>query len=240
MSSPANSIEAVVQASINAMVLDDSNLLSFSSLFRGRVRWSTLFIEHLFTNYLLSLDYGVQFTDINQVMPLDLIETAALNAQDTIMGQMKSRIRELKQKGRHFLLKDLFLTAVRADLMNRPSVLPDTELVQMVTEGFALLTASRGSSNSAPVTLASSTTMGTFSPGTSSLRTAIPSGIRKQELAEPLVIKAVVEYLREIDGRTMQGDDQSNRLERVMEQLLLDHQNSGVEDVAEPYIGWVS
>ena len=243
VSTVASSVESVVQILVKAMGLGDGNreteesLLLFSSLFRGRVRWNTLFIEHLFINCLLWFESVKD--SIDQVMPTDHIETAALSARDTIVAQIKSRIGELKRKGRHFLLKDLFLTAVRADLMNKPSILPDTESVQMVTEGFALLKASGDSSSSAPITLASSATMSTSSPSTSSPQIATPPRIRKLELAEPLVIKAVVEYLLENDGTSMQGDNQSSRLERVMEQLLFDHQNSGIGDIAEPYLAWV-
>lgn len=214
-SSSKHSIEKVVQKYLEAIGLDDTDrerekpMLLFSNLFRGRIRWNTLFIEQLFIECLQAIDDPLGY-DADRIDRMSLIKKAAQIAQDTIVKQLQARIEELSQKGRHFLLKDLFLTAVRADLMNKPSVFPDTESVQMVTEGFALLKASKEDSASGSTTASVS----------ASSRTVASSGIEKQELAEPLVIKAVIGYLRGNDGRATQRARQSNRSERIVERLL--------------------
>lgn len=114
---------------------------------------------------------------------------------------MKARIEELKENGHHFLVKDLYQTAVRAHLLHMPTVFQDTESAQMVTAGIATLKPSAG----APL---------------------------KQELAEPLVLQAVIEHLQK----------QGSRHEEILKELLFDNQDdaSTFGKVTEYYVGWVS
>jgi hypothetical protein len=181
----------------------------FQAPMRGRIRWSTLFIERLLIAYLIE-----QVTE-GHANTMTLIKTVSDATQTTIKDQLKSRIKTLKWRNQHFLLKDLFITAVRADLMNKASIFPDTESVQMVTEGFALLKPHDEHSTSA---------------------------ITEQVLAESITITAVIEYLRENEASNTQKGRRTDRLERVLEQLLFDHQEkfSAIGGLAEPYLAWVS
>lgn len=179
----------------------ESTLSACSQIFIGRIQWSTLFIEALLIAYLKNHEDTATMT----------IHNACGSAQKTIKNQLKSRITSLKDRDQHFLLQDLYITAVRADLMNKPTMFPNTESTQLVTEGFALLRASI---------------------------TGSTSESKMQELAEPVTISAVVEYLRDSESE----DRQRNRPERILEQLLLAHQQefSTVGNIAEYYLGWVS
>lgn len=138
------------------------------------------------------------------------IHNACGSTQKTIKNQLKSRITSLKDRDQHFLLQDLYITAVRANLMNKPTMFPNTESTQLVIEGFALLRASV---------------------------TRSTSESKMQELAEPVTISAVVEYLRDSETE----DRQSNRLEIILDQVLLAHQQefffSAVGNIAEYYLG---
>lgn len=179
----------------------ESTLSACSQIFIGRIQWSTLFIEGLLIAYLKNHEDTATKT----------IHNACGSAQKTIKNQLKSRITSLKDRDQHFLLQDLYITAVRADLMNKPTMFPNTESTQLVTEGFALLRASV---------------------------TGSTSESKMQELAEPVTISAVVEYLRDSETENRRG----NRPERILEQLLLAHQQefSTVGNIAEYYLGWVS
>ncbi|MCJ1468507.1 hypothetical protein MMC07_007136 [Pseudocyphellaria aurata] len=188
-----------------------------SKTVQGQIRWSTLLVERLLIAYVIQgCPQGDEATQ--------LLGTISTDTQNLIKDQLKSRIKSLKSDGQYFLLRDLFLTAVRANLMNKPSVFPDIESVEMVTEGFALLKSSEDEISRGATT--------TLSPSSSS------SWAGKQELAEPIVIKAVIEYLHETEGSTSQSDRRSSRLERVIEELLFSSQNTEVGDIAEIYLAW--
>lgn len=120
----------------------ENQILSSSGIFRGRIRWSTLLIENLFTGYLRAIS-----NEASQINGASLIKKAAEITQGTIIAQLPAHIEELKEKGQNLLMRDLYFTAVRADLMNKPYIFRNTKSVQMVTEGFALLKPLRSDSN---------------------------------------------------------------------------------------------
>ena len=208
-----------------------------SAMFRGRFRWSTLFIEHLFIEHLFIellrrmsifleenvpshrlqlVAYGI-YTHIsnedikcvaklvNKYSEVILQEQSEL-VQNKIKEQLKYRIGTLQQRGHHYLLEDLYATAVRADLMHKPCIFRNLESAQMVTEGFALL-----------------------QPSTTD------DSELKQELAEPLAVDAVIEYLRRPEN------EMKHRYERYLQELLYHNQDddSAFGKVTEFYIGWV-
>lgn len=175
-----------------------SNLALCSSIFRGRIRWSTLLIESILTGLLTKNSPG-------RLQSEDYVQRSKV-AQENIKAQLVARIEELKQKGHHFLVKDLYQTAVRAHLLHRPSIFQDMESAQMITWGFASLKRSQG--------------------------TTEDGGSLKQELAEPLVLQAVIEHLQKQNGRH----------EQILRELLYDNQDdpSTFGKVTEYYIAWVS
>ncbi|MCJ1468434.1 hypothetical protein MMC07_007062 [Pseudocyphellaria aurata] len=130
----------------------------------------------------------------------DVIQKAANITAEYIIEYLKQRIARLKHEGHHLLLKDLYATAVRADLMHKPCIFPDDKSARMVTEGFAVLQSVTDT---------------------------------KQELAEPLVLDAVIEYLRMNEGES--------RYERVLENLLFDVQDnaSSYGFGTELFVAWV-
>ena len=170
----------------------------YSALFRGRMRWSIVYIEHVFASY------------INASHTPFLIGEKAKNAAEVIKSCLKHRVRLLKSKGHYLLLKDLYFTAIRADLMHKPSIFPRDTSARMITEGFALLDADE-----------SRHTGSTYAP--------------KQKLSEPIVVDAVIEYLRDIESA-----DEDN-FESVLRNLLLDNQDdaSSFGKAAEYYFAWV-
>ena len=96
------------------------------------------------------------------------------HCQDVIKSALRRRLEELEEgrKVEHtYMLEDLYWTAIRADLMHKPSILQDRTGGQLITEGFAR--------------------MDSFSGTADEGRTAV-----KQKLAEPLAVAAVVEHLR--------------------------------------------
>lgn len=183
-------------------------LLATSELFAGRIRWSTFFIECILLQYFAAVDEAAD--DSGQVNAKHLIKNAAQIAEREIISQLQARLKELEKKGHHLLLRDLYLTAVRADLMNRPWTLMDKESAQMITEGFAILKTSAAGSE---------------------------DGLR-QELSEPLTIRAIIDYLRKAETAV----DRQSKHVRVLEQLLFDVQDSHTAfgEVTEYYLGWVS
>ena len=170
----------------------------YRALFRGRMRWSTVYIEHVFASYLNASDTPFQ------------IEEMAKNAAKFIKSCLKHRVRLLQSKGHYLLLKNLYFTAIRADLMHKASIFPRDTSARMIAEVFALLDAD-GSRH----------TGSTYAP--------------KQKLSEPIVVDAVIEYLRNIES-----DDEDN-FESVLRNLLLDNQDdaSSFGKAAEYYFAWV-
>ena len=184
-------------------------LLATSELFAGRIRWSSCFIECILLQYFAAVDEAAD--DSGQVNAKHLIKNAAQIAEREIISQLQARLKELEKKGYHLLLRDLYLTAVRADLMNRPCTLMDRESAQMITEGFAILKTSAAGSEE--------------------------DGLR-QELSEPLTIRAIIDYLRKAETAV----NRQSKHVRVLEQLLFDVQDSHTAfgEVTEYYLGWVS
>lgn len=203
-----------------------------SAMFRGRIRWNILFIEALFVKQLHRLVillkrnsnphrlelacYGgfahVSSKDVKDVAKSlkdgseSILQQQSRYVQTQIIDQLQLRIVVLQQKGHHYLLEDLFATAVRADLMHNPCIFRNPESAQMVTEGFALLR-----------------------PSTTD------AAELKQELAEPLAVDAVIEYLRRPEN------EKEHRYERYFQELLYHSQDddSAFGKAAEFYIGWV-
>lgn len=220
----------------------------YSALFRGRMRWSIVYIEHVFAFYLKtlglkpaqtngtsryispSIDAGgsiqadhdiLGFVDAEEPMfetatnpnspkmPFQ-IEEEAKEAAKYIKSSLKHRIEVLHNNGHYLLLKDLYFTAIRADLMHKPSIFPSDRSARMITEGFALLDPAESKyagSTSAP----------------------------RQKLSEPIVVDAVIEYLHD-----MTCDDEDN-LENVLRNFLFDNQDdaSSFGKAAEFYFAWV-
>ena len=203
-----------------------------SAMFRGRIRWNILFIEDLFIEQLHRLViyletnpkphrlklacYGgfthVSSKDVKIVTKFlkdgseSILQQQSRFVQIKIKDQLQLRIAVLQQRGHHYLLEDLFATVVRADLMHKPCIFRNIESAQMVTEGFALLR-----------------------PSTTD------AAELKQELAEPLAVDAVIEYLRRPENKT------KHRYERYFQELLYHSQDddSAFGKAAEFYIGWV-
>ena len=219
----------------------------YSALFRGRIRWSTVYIEHVFASYLKTMVVETQTSSTSRYNSTDThtggtvqtdpsipgfaaegepmfetvtnltssekpfrIEQIAKDAAELIKSSLKGRIRQLQSNGHHILLRDLYFTAVRADLMHRPSIYPRDTSARMITEGFALL-------DPAEPRHAGST----YAP--------------KQKLSEPIVVDAVTEYLRD-----RESDDEDN-LENVLRNFLFDSQDdaSSFGKAAEYYFAWV-
>jgi hypothetical protein len=198
------------------------NIIKHSSQFRGRIRWSILYIEHMFAVHLqkvTELDHNLpvqvsgpyelamrplpaenEFAEFRE----DLVNHATWHIAEFIKSCLKGRIRYLKRHNRHLLLRDLYFTAIRANLMHKPCIFPTDTSAQMVAEGFALLEPSKR------------------------------GGALEQQLCEPLVVDAVIEYLQE-------NDDDEDRLAKVLENLLIDNQNdaSAFGKAAEFYFAWV-
>ena len=201
-----------------------------SALFRGRMRWSIIYIEHVFASYLKTetlepaptngtskfidlrtdssgstqADYDIlRYVDVQGqrfgtatksnsfCMPFQ-IEKKAKEAAEYMKMSLKRRIVALKKKGHYLLLKDLYFTAIRASLMHKPSIFPRDTSARMITEGFAHLV---------PAELKDAGS--TYAP--------------KQKLSEPVVVDAVIEYLRD-----MQSDDEE-KLENVLQNFLFDN-----------------
>jgi hypothetical protein len=199
------SLEKIMCCDPNREENDDKNfqdtpskVLSDCSLpLRGRIRWSVLFIERIFMKFV---EYNVRSATDSHFLT-DNIREASQSTEKMIKNQLKARIEELKEKGHHFLVKDLYQTAVRAHLLHMPTVFQDAESAQLVTAGIATLKPSEGAT-------------------------------LKQELAEPLVLQAVIEHLR----------TEGSRHEEILKELLFDSQDdaSTFGKVTEYYVGWVS
>ena len=172
-------------------------ITKYSALFRGRMRWSTVYIEHVFASYLnTSMDVR--------------IEEKAKEAAESIKSNLKSRIKLLQSKGHSFLLKDLYTTAIRADLMHRPSIFPRDTSARMITEGFALLDPAESRHAGS-----------TYAP--------------KQKLSEPIVVDAVIEYLHEMECDN--EDNLENVLRNLLFDNQDDASSFG--KAAEYYFAWV-
>ena len=205
----------------------------YSALFRGRIRWSIIYIEHTFVSYLKSLDLesvspnscrtgfvGVEQptfkTATNLALPDESSWTKekAEEAANYIKLRLKRRVKHLKEKDHYLLLKDLYSTAIRAVLMHEPTIFPTDKLARMITEGFAIL--DPGGSSYAP----------------------------NQKPAEPIAVDAVMEYLRDKGLRQMeegQDKDEDDSLENVLRNLLFDNQDdaSSFGKSTEYYFAWV-
>ena len=203
---------AIVGCCSNPLYSSYELLRRSSAMFRGRYRWSILFIEHLFVEVLRRISIFRQHKpildpyEIARQYSKDIIQEQSEFVQNEIKHQLKYRIKTLQQRGHHYLLEDLYATAVRADLMHTPCIFRNRESAQMVSEGFALL-----------------------QPST------MDAAELKQELAEPLVVDAVIEYLRRPE------DEEKHRYERYLWELLYHNQDddSAFGKVAEFYIAWV-
>ena len=173
------------------------SITRYSPLFHGRMRWSTVYIEHVFASYLLS------------DMPFS-IKAMARDAAESIKSSLKGRIEVLQSQGHHLLLKDLYFTAIRADLLHRPSIFPRDTSARMITEGFALLD---------PV----------------GPRQAGSTYAPKQKLSEPIVVDAVIEYLHD-----MESDDEDNLESVLRNFLFDNQDDaSSFGKAAEYYFAWV-
>ena len=173
------------------------SITRYSPLFHGRMRWSTVYIEHVFASYVLS------------DMPFS-IKKMARDAAESIKSSLKGRIEFLQSQGHPLLLKDLYFTAIRADLLHRPSIFPRDTSARMITEGFALLD---------PV--GSKQAGSTYAP--------------KQKLSEPIVVDAVIEYLHD-----MESDDEDNLENVLRKFLFDKQDDaSSFGKAAEYYFAWV-
>ena len=185
-------------------------LLSLGRLFRGRVRWSILFVEQLLINCLTEINRDSGHTD-DRVDVKEIIRAAATTAEEIVIKQLQARINELKDKRHYLLLRDLYFTAVRADLMNKPCIFMDTESAQMVTEGFAFLKPSGDNANEVSLS---------------------------QELFEPLTIRAIVQYLRKPEMTVGRTSRHTRILDQLLFDVQDSHTSFG--EMAEYYLGWVS
>ena len=62
--------------------------------------------------------------------------------QNIIKTSLKERLKKLAKSneiGHIYMLKDLYWTAIRADLMHRLCVLRDEKSSELITKGFAIL-----------------------------------------------------------------------------------------------------
>lgn len=173
-------------------------IIRHSALFRGRMRWSIVYIEHVFASYLNSP---------NKPFP---IEEKAKNAANFIKSSLKQRIQLLKSKSHYSLLKDLYFTAIRADLMHKPSIFPRDTSARMITEGFALLEADESRHTGSTYAF-------------------------KQKLSEPIVVETVIEYLRDIESDC--EDNFENVLRNLLLDNQDDASSFG--KAAEYYFAWV-
>jgi hypothetical protein len=129
-------------------------VLEHSLLLRGRIRWSILYIEHLLARYLakwpeLEDSQGTGQTPENsdERDSLKWIGEQCSRCQDIIKSSLHKRLRMLAadSEGKyHYMLDDLFCTAVRAELMHKPCILQDNETGQLITQGFAILSGKDG------------------------------------------------------------------------------------------------
>lgn len=173
-------------------------IIRHSALFRGRMRWSIVYIEHVFASYLNSP---------NKPFP---IEEKAKNAANFIKSSLKQRIQLLRSKSHYSLLKDLYFTAIRADLMHKPSIFPRDTSARMITEGFALLEADESRHTGSTYAF-------------------------KQKLSEPIVVETVIEYLRDIESDC--EDNFENVLRNLILDNQDDASSFG--KAAEYYFAWV-
>lgn len=169
-----------------------------------------MFIEYLFTKVLqgpFSLFPTEQELSNLQNRRPEFYQHALEYARQKVETQLGNRIDELKQKGHHFLVQDLYQTAVRAHLLHRPSIFQDRDSADMLRAGFAHLEPSHEASGNSVST--------------------------KQELSEPIVIRAVIKHLRE---------KHADRHEKIPRELLFANQDdlSAFGKVTEYYIGWVN
>lgn len=185
-------------------------LLECSFPLRGRIRWSTVFIECLFTTFLqqpFSLPSTERELNHLRNRRSELYQHASRYAQQKIESQLRARIEELKHKGHHFLVQDLYHTAVRAHLLHRPSIFQDKDSADMLRAGFAHLRPSH--------------------------KTSRISGSLEQELSEPVVIRAVINHLR-----ATQAGRHENILRELL--FANQDDSSAFGKVTEYYIGWVN
>ncbi|KAL9609072.1 MAG: hypothetical protein Q9167_006137 [Letrouitia subvulpina] len=222
-------------------------ITKYSVLFRGRMRWSIVYIEHVFASYLKTFNFKPALTNVTSgyINPIfdagsrlpanpniprfmnveePIFETAtnssssnipfqiqekAEEAAKYIKSSLKDRIELLKNKGHYLLLRDLYFTAIRADLMHKSSIFPGDKSARMISEGFALLDPAESKYDGS-----------TFAP--------------RQKLSEPIVVDAVIEYLHD-----KKHNDEEN-LENVLQSLLFENQDdaSSFGKAAEFYFAW--
>lgn len=140
---------------------------------RGRYRWSVIYIEHLLSEYFLE-----------QKLDEKAIRLQSKECQKLVKGDLRKRLQELQRsnKAEHVhMLEDLSWTAVRADLMHKPTILKDDRSMELITEGFAVTQGDQVADG----------------PG--------PRGPKKQWLAEHLAVAAVIEHLREEDAKNYEN-----------------------------------
>jgi len=143
------------------------DLLDSSLILRGRIRWSVLFIEQMIID-ILGLNSETISSIIEKRRPAFYLN-ASKSAQTMIETQLRERVEELKRKNHHFLVKDLYQTALRAVLLHRPTIFQDKQSAEMLKAGIAHLKPS-------DTTDASEDSL-------------------VQELSEPMVLQAVVRHM---------------------------------------------
>jgi hypothetical protein len=193
-------------------------LATHSRSLLGRIRWSILFIERMLAQLLSGLEADGHLDNVRTSAQMgrqgafnlekrqEIYQNASASVGERIKTQLKARIKDLKARNHHFIVKDLYQTAVRAHLLHRPTIFQDTESLQMLEAGIASLRPSNELVSGRTPLL--------------------------QELAEPLVLQAVIEHLNEEQGRH----------ERILQELIFDNQDdsSTFGKVTEYYLGWVS
>lgn len=113
-----------------------SQILEHGRPFRGRYRWSTLYIEELLRR--IHQHDGIE---------LDMIRDAmehAINEVKRGLGEQLHRLHESKKRRQlephqRTLLDDIYWASIKADLLNMPITLTSNEAEQAVTEGFAIV-----------------------------------------------------------------------------------------------------
>lgn len=97
-------------------------------MFFGRYRWSTLFIEQILKQAVISIQE-------NRTMDENSIFNAAKLAAQVAVKALRTQLSRIQDKS---WAEDLYWMAIRADVFSQSSVIEDTT-AQLVSEGFTLV-----------------------------------------------------------------------------------------------------
>ncbi|RBR24900.1 uncharacterized protein FIESC28_02318 [Fusarium coffeatum] len=111
------------------------NLITSCSICqRGRFRWSTNFIEEI-----IILSTSWHSTNYTLASIRSSVEQARNSSRTRAVGALKSQVRKMKDAGKAELVQDLFRAAIRAELLNTPTIFSKKVHADLVTYGFVLV-----------------------------------------------------------------------------------------------------